>query len=263
PFFGYLKPQYIDWQNVSLIPGDMAGLKLKTSYEKLERLHPADIANLIENLGVKESSHLVESINKETAAEVLGEVQPQYKGTLLQRMNPKDLAKILEEMPTDEAADVLQKLSDHKRLQVMRRLKEETASTLNQLTKYEEGFAGALMTTDYMSVSPDATVAQAIEEIRVKSGQHASIYHAYVVSPAGVLKGILSIRTILLADPHTHIKTIMTPVIKTVRPNTKARDVAKLMTKYNLLSAAVTDSHRKIHGIVTVDDILRYLIPSA
>lgn len=263
PFFKSIQSQYIDWQNVSLIPGDMAGLKLKTSYEKLEKLHPADIANLIENLSLQESSKLVESIDKETAAEVLGEVEPEYKETLLERMNPKDLAKILEEMPTDEAADVIQELSEEKRLEVLRRLGVETAKTLSQLTEYGDDIAGGLMTTEYMVVPQEYTVAQATEEIRKKSEEFHSIYHVYIVNTEGTPKGVVSIRTLLLAAPEIPLKTLMAKVIKTVKTNVKAKEVAQLMTKYNLLSIAVVDKHKKIQGIITVDDILRFLVPNA
>jgi len=263
PILRRLESKFIDWNNVSLMKGPVGSLQLKTSYEKLQKLHPADIANLIENLNLPESTHLVQSFDKETAAEVLGEVAPKYKDTLLERINPKSLANILEEMPTDEAADVIKDLSEHKRIQVFRRLGVRKAQLLHRLTKYKDDIAGGLMTSEFMAVHKDDTVARAIGQIRKHSDVHRSIYHVFVIDDEKHLLGIVSIRTLLLASSRSKIEEIMSKVVRTVRVHTRAEEVAKVMTKYNLLSLAVTDKHKVIRGIVTVDDILRLLIPDA
>lgn len=263
PLLRSLQSRFIDWHNVNLVKGALGKLKLKTPHQKLQKLHPADIANLIENLSHHESSKLVQSFDKETAAEVLGEVEPEYKDTLLEKINPKNLASILEEMPTDEAADVIQDLSEHKRVLVFRRLGIRKAKVLHRLTKYKEDIAGGLMSTEYMSVHSEDSVRKAIAAIRRKSDEHRSIYHVYVIDNENHLMGVVSIRTLLLAKNNEKIGDLMAKVIKTVRTKMPAEEVAHLMTKYNLLSVAVVDKNKKMRGIITVDDIMRFLVPDA
>ncbi len=263
PLLRSSESKFIDWHNVNFIKGTMGSLKLKTPYQKLQKLHPADIANLIENLTLHESSKVVQAIDEETAAEVLGEVEPEYKDPLLEHINAKNLAGILEEMPTDEAADVLQDLSEPKRIEVFRKLGMRKAKYLHNLTKYEEDKAGGLMTTEFMSVPEDCSVRQAIHKIHQKSDEHGSIYHIFVVNGEGRLAGIVSIRTLLLAKGNTKIKDLMSRIVRTVRIRTPAKEVARIMTKYNLLSVAVVDKQKKIRGIITVDDIMRLLVPDA
>ena len=263
PLVRSLKSNLIDWSNVSLVKGAVGSLQLKTSRERLEKLHPADIANMIENLNFQESSKLVQSLDEETAAEVLEEVAPEYKDTLLERISHKNLASIVEEMPSDQAVDVMQDLSDYKRLQVLKRLDSDTVAQLSKLSKYSPDVAGGVMSSEFMYVDADATVAKAINKIKKLSEGHSSIYHVFVLDKDKTLQGVVSIRTMLVSKNHAKIKEVMSPVVKTVRVTTKCEDVAKLMTKYNLLSVAVVDKLRTMKGIVTVDDILRYLIPDA
>lgn len=263
PFIRSMQSRFIDWHNVNLVKGNIGSLKLKTPYQKLEKLHPADIANLIENLTLHQSTKLVQAFDKEKAAEVLGEVEPEYKETLIDHINPKNLASILEEMPTDEAADVIQDLSEHKRIQVFRRLGIRKAKMLHKLTTYEEDRAGGLMNTEYMRIGEDESVREAIKEIRKKSDEHRSIYHAFVVDKDNALIGIVSLRTLLLADHSEKIGKLMSKVVKTVKISTHAREVAKIMTKYNLLSVGVVDRRKHLKGIITVDDIMRLLVPDA
>lgn len=258
-----MRSQLINWNNVSLVKGDVGSLQLKTSKEKLQKLHPADIANLLENLNFQESTKLVQSLDEETAAEILEEVEPEYKDTLLEHINPKHLAEIVEEMPPDEAADVIQDLSEYKRHQVYRRLGTRKARSLHQLTSYQEDVAGGLMNSEFLTVQKEQTVGQAISKIRKKSSDYKSLYHIFVTDHEKKLEGIVSIRTLLVASNREKIAHIMSPVAQTVHENTSAHEVATIMTKYNLLSVAVTDEEKILKGIIAVDDILRFLIPDA
>ncbi len=263
PFFNKMESKFIDWHNVSLVKGSVGSLQLKTTHQKLQKLHPADVANLIESLTLPESTRLVQSFDKETAAEVLGEVERKYKDTLLEHINPKALATIMEEMPTDEAVDVLKDLSEHKRIQVFRRLGVRKAKTLHKLSGYKDDIAGGLMTSEFMTIHKDLSVEEAIKLIRKDSDNYRSLYHVFVIDDEKHLLGVVSIRTLLLSSPKQKISDRMSKVVRTLRIHTKAGDIARLMTKYDLLSMAVVDKQKVIRGIVTVDDILRLLIPDA
>lgn len=263
PIVNLLESKFIDWHNVSLVKGPIGSLQLKTTHEKLQKLHPADVANLIENLTLPESTKLVQSFDKETAAEVLGEVDPKYKDTLLEHISPKALATIMEEMPTDEAVDVLKDLSEHKRIQVFRRLGVRKAKTLHHLSGYKDDIAGGLMTSEFMTIHKDSTAGEAIRNVRKNSENYRSLYHVFVIDDEKHLLGVVSIRTLLLSSSKQKIPELMSKVVKTLRLQTKFEDIARFMTKYDLLSMAVVDKNKIIRGIVTVDDILRMLIPDA
>jgi magnesium transporter len=263
PIFRVATSHIIDWNNVSLVKGPVGNLQLKTSKEKLEKLHPADIANMIENLNFQESSKLVQSLDEETAAEVLEEVEPGYKDTLLERMSSKNLAQIVEEMPTNEAADIIQALSPHKKLQLYRRLGVQKAKVLHKLSKYGADEAGGMMSGEFMTLRGDMSVEQATRQIQKNSQQFGSIYHVYIVDGQKRLEGVVSIRTLLLAKHREKIADIMSKVYRTVRTHTGVDEVARVMTKYNLMSIAVLDRKKVMRGIITVDDILRYLVPNA
>ncbi len=263
PFFRRLPSRMIDWKDVSVVRGPQSNVQLNLAKERLQAMHPADIANLIENLNFRESTQLVQSFDEETAAEVLEEVQPRYKDKLLEQLPTRQLAGIVEEMPKDQAADVVQDLSDHKRRQVFRRLGVRKAKALSDLAAYREDTAGGLMNTDFVALRPEDTVTRAIRKIRKVSGTFRSLYHVFIVDDQGVLTGVVSVRTLLLAKGRQPLCEIMSKVIRTVRPGTKAKEVARVMTRYDLLSIAVVDRRRTLLGIVTGDDILRYLVPDA
>lgn len=263
PFFGKVKAQMIDYENVSLVKGHVGSLHLKTTNAKLEKLHPADIANLIENLNVQESTKLMQSLDEETAAEVLEEVQPEYKDTLLEHINSKDLAEIVEEMETDEAANVMQDLSQRKREQVYRRLDVKMAKDIHRLSKYEDDVAGGLMSSTFFKVDNQVKVSEVLKRIKNESEEWSSIHHIYVIDKAEKLVGVVSLRRLMLAKPVQKIANVMSSVVTTVETDTEADEVAQIMTKYNLLSVAVVDQRGFLKGVITVDDILRYLVPDA
>ncbi|MBP7057749.1 magnesium transporter [Candidatus Gracilibacteria bacterium] len=263
PLIKLMQTRVIDWHSVNFIQGRVGSIKLNKPFKKLEKLHPADIANLIENLTLHQSTKVVQSLRDEKAAAVIAEMEPKYKDTLLEKINPKNLARIMEELPTDEAADVLQDLSEHKRLQVFRRLGERKAKVINKLAKYRSDVAGGLMTADFMNVHPDSRINDAIEEIRKKSEEYKSIYHVFVINDKKFLKGIVSIRTLLLADKHLKVEDVMSKVFVTVKPTTDYEELAVILTRYNLLSVAVVDKQGRMKGIVTIDDVMRLLVPHA
>jgi magnesium transporter len=169
----------------------------------------------------------------------------------------------MEEMPTDEAVDVIQDLSPLKRAQVLKKLKTHTAKHLHQLSHYKENRAGGLMTTDVVTIRAEMSVKDAIENIRELSPQHASIYHLFVLNKKEILTGVVSLRTMILANPKTKIKNIMSPVVVTATLDHTQKEIATLLTKYNLLSVAIVDDQKKLLGVVTVDDIMRTLLPAA
>jgi magnesium transporter len=256
-------PKLLDWKNIDFTKESEGGLKLKMGYNKLIKLHPADIANLIENLSLHEGSKVMQSFDADTAADVLAEVEPRYKDILLEKLDAKDLSAMINKMSADEAADVFQDLSHYKKNQVIGHLQSSKTDLLNHLASYEQDDAGGLMTTDYFHLDAELTVAEALKEIQKKTDEHRAIYHMFITDKDLTLLGVISIRSFLFAKKTEKLASMMSKVIGAVSPYTSVEDIAKVMTKYNLMSVPVVDEGKKIIGIVTVDDIMRALIPHA
>ncbi|EKD43710.1 MAG: cation transporte [uncultured bacterium] len=260
--FNWSKVNLIDWRKTQPVKGM---LKLDSVSKDLIKLHPADIANIVEDLSVKQGSNLVLSLDKNMAARVFEEIDPEIQKLLISRLNPEHAARISERMSIDELVDLIQSLPEHQSKQLMEFVEQDRAKKIKKLLSYEDDTAGGLMTTEYLSGLPDDTVTEAIEKIRSLSDTFSSINYIYIVDEKGKYKGVLSFRRLLLANQESQLKNIMkkSEHLPVLHPAQSIKHVAHLMTKYNLNSAAVIDDNNKFLGIVTVDDVMRVLVPKA
>lgn len=263
PFFRQSRIGYIDWQNVNLVGGRGGEVKLKAILPQIHKIHPADVANIIEKLNVQEGSAIVKLLSDEMAAKVLEEVDPKLKHVLIDLIGAQRAARIIGEMPSDEIADLVKKLPQQASVELLASLEDHERKAITRLTNYQEGTAGALMTASFITVLPDRTIHEAREHIHKVSEEFRSIYYLYVADAERHLMGVLSMRTLLVSKPEAKIADMMTTTMVTVRGETELDEVARTMTKYNLFSIAVVDSDRRVLGIVSVDDVMRYLIPEA
>jgi len=261
-FLGLFKVNLIDWRKAQPVKGM---LKLDSVSKDLTRLHPADIANIVEDLSLKQGSSLVLSLDKNMAARVFEEIDPEIQKILISRLSPEHAARISERMSIDELVDLLQSLPKHQSKQLLEYVEQERIKKVNKLLSYEDDTAGGLMTTDYLSGSPEDSVAVTVEKIRQLSENFRSINYVYVLDDKGRYKGVVSFRTLLVSDPLDSLKNIMKKSIHltVLHPDQSIKSVAHLMTKYDLNSAAVVDQDNKFLGVVTVDDVMRVLVPNA
>ncbi len=260
PFFGV---RLIDFRQARFLEG-RADLQLTSSAEQLSRLHPADLANIVEELDVKSGSSLLESLDSAEAAKVLEEVDPGLQTVLVKYLGPAKAGRILAQMSSDEFVDLLKTLSGREARALLAQLGGKHQSA-QKLLSYPDNTAGGLMTVDYVSVRPDWTVAQAVEEIRKYSDRMRSIVFIYITEADGSFLGVLSLRRLLLAKPDVRMQDLAKrfPNHAALKPHDKIETIVKLMTKYNLYTAAVLDRGKKLVGIVTIDDIMRQLFPTA
>jgi magnesium transporter len=251
----------IDWRQAKLLEGS-APLQLNTAAEQLSQLHPADLANLVEDLDVKYASHLLTSLDSADAAKVLEEVDPGLQTILVKYLGPEKAGKILTQMSSDELVDLLKTFSEPEARQFLSQVRGGKAQYLEKLINYPDNTAGGLMTVDFITVRPQATAEHAIEEIRNVSDKMRSIVHIYVTTEDGGFKGVVSIRRLMLAEKAALMGKLAKqfPAYAYLKPGDKIEKIIKLMTKYN---AAVLDKERKLIGVVTIDDIMRQLFPSA
>lgn len=260
--FNWIAPKIVDWRSAQVIKGMV---HVNSLSKDLVRLHPADIANIIEDLSLKQGSNLVRSLDSATAARVFEEIDPEIQKLLISRLGPEHAAKISERMSIDELVDLLKSLPHHQAKELIDYVEKDRAKKVQTLLRYANDTAGGLMTTEYISARPETTVAEAIEQVRTVSDAFRSINYIYVRDEKGIYKGVVSLRRLLVAKPSDKLKSIMkhTRRLPVLRAHQHVKTVARIITKYNLYSIAVVDKERRIVGVVTVDDVMRALVPHA
>ncbi len=254
--------QVIDWTDVQYL-ASAAPVQLKVSYDRLAELHPVDLARIVDALSYRESAEIMANLDEETAAETLEEVSDERVADLLEGMDQERAADILEEMDPGAAADALEDLDSEVAEQLLARMEPEEAADVQVHLEYDEDSVGRLMTTDFVAVPADATVDSALAAIRSVEEVPDPLLAVYVVAPddAAALRGLVRLRSLILADPATPLAEVMDDDVPTVEPRDRAEHAARILAEYNLLAVPVLDESRRFLGIVTVDDALAVLLP--
>jgi len=256
-----LSNRIIQWEFVNLIESDPARrVKLRISYDRLAELHPADIADILEDLSYNEQKALIESLDDETAAHALSEIPTKMQADLLESISTEKAADIVEEMPPDEAADVLNQLSPETSAEVLADMEKDEAKEVRELLAFEENTAGSMMTTEYVVVHETSTVAGAIEALKNFEGNVEVIQQIYMIDNEAVLKGAVAVGRIVLAAASTPLMDLSTEPLILVEAQQSVKSVVDLFHKYNLMSLPVVDEERHLLGIVTADDVLEVVI---
>jgi len=256
-----LPTRTILWEFVNLIEPDPARrVKLRISYDRLAELHPADIADIIEELSHNEQKALIESLDDETAAQALSEIPTKMQADLLESIPPEKAADIVEEMPPDEAADVLNQLPPETSAELLADMEKEEANEVRELLGFEENTAGAIMTNEYVVAPDSGTVEGAIQALKCFEGPVEAVHMIYLVDEDVVLAGAISLGRIVLAEAGTPLKELATEPPISVQAQEDAKSVVNLFHKYNLMSLPVVDEAGHLRGIVTADDVLELVI---
>lgn len=261
---GFFPARLIDWRQAEFLDSTHA-LQLNTAVENLSHLHPADLANVVEELSIKQAGQLLTSLEAGEAAKVLEEVDPELQTILVQHLGPDRAGKILSQMSSDEFTDLVKTFSEPEAREFLSKVSGGVVQSVKKLISYEDNTAGGLMTVDFFTARPSWTTEKTTEELRKISDRFRSIVHVYVTDEDGKFKGVVSLRRLLLADKNTLMSKMskVFPSHSVLKPNDKLKKVTKLMTKYNLYTAAVVDKDKKLVGIVTIDDVMRLLDPDA
>ncbi|HJT66543.1 MAG TPA: CBS domain-containing protein [Pyrinomonadaceae bacterium] len=263
-FAGSRRPvEVLDWADVGYLATDAATVQLKSSSDKLARLHPVEIARLAEALSYHHGSEVVEALDDETAAETLEEMPAEHQARILGDMDQERAADILEWMSPDEAADVLGDLPEEKAEELLGLMEDEEQADVAELLPYEDDTAGGLMTTEFVTLPRQLTVGEALARLREMAETPNMIYYLYVVEEENSWKlcGVIALRSLILADPAMPLEDVMRSDIQSADPHEPAREVAQRMAEYNLLALPVVDESGDILGIITVDDAMEILLP--
>ncbi len=258
---GVLPSKTIPWEFINLIESDPARrVKLRLSYDRLAQLHPADVAEILEDLSRDEQTAVIESLDKETAAQVISEIPTKIQADILESIHPEKAADIVEEMPPDEAADVLQELPPETSAELLADMENKEAKEVRNLLGFEERTAGGLMTTDFIVVGDSATIEGAIAALRHFEGPVESVHVVFLVNPDGVLTGAVPLARILLAGAATPLKELSTEPIISVQAHADEKTVVDLFHKYNLIALPVVDEQGHLLGVITADDVLELVV---
>lgn len=253
---------YIAWDNIEILRYDQA-MRLKVPVDMLSELHPADIAEIVSDLNQLQTSHFLNSLDMERLADTLEEVEPEFQARLLEGMSDEKVADVLEEMEPDEATDLLAELPKERSEGLLAMMEADEAKDIRKLLAYPEDSAGGIMTTEYISVRPYLTAEQAIRVLRESGSEAETIFYIYVTDDANHLVGVFSLSNLIFAQPETAVSDFTVKRIVSVHLLDKQDEVAQVISKYDLLAVPVVDEDNYLHGIVTADDALDKIIPTA
>jgi magnesium transporter len=255
-----IPPRAIPWDFVDLIETDPARrVKLKISHERLARLHPADIADIVENLAPDEREAVFETLDEGVAAEALEEVDPKVKKAIVESLDSGRAAEIVEEMEPDAAADLLADLPEERTSEILLEMKPDERREMVELLEFGEKTAAGRMNTEYLAVNQNATAHDAVETLRRFQGGVETVSTIYLVDDDGKLTGAVPLAKLVLASPDTPLKSLTQEPLIYTNANAKEKDFAELFDKYNLLTLPVVDHNKKLTGVITSDDIISLL----
>jgi magnesium transporter len=255
-----IPPRLIPWEFVDLIEVDPARrVRLKISLDRLAQLHPADIADIVEDLAPAEREAIFETLDENVAAETLEEISPKLQASILSSLDSDRAADIIEEMDPDAAADVLLDMSPEATQEILTEMEPEERAEVAELMTFDENTAAGRMTTDYMALGPGAKVEDAVEMLRNFEGGVESVSTIYIVGDKDKLLGSVGLAKIVLAPPGTPLMMLSTGHLTTVHPGADEKEVAELFDKYNLLALPVIDEEGVLTGVITADDVINML----
>jgi magnesium transporter len=238
-------------------------IMLNINQGELKEMHPADLADIIEDLDVYKRSAFFGALDNKTAADALKEAPMDMQISLIGSVSPEKAADILEEMPPDEAADLLGDLPTDKAEHLINKMESEDAENVQELLVHPDDSAGGLMTTEYIALNKNLKVSEALDYIRKEAQEAETIYYLYVTDEVGKLAGVATLKNLIMSDPSKLISEIMNDSPQKVLVGEHLEKVAQVTAKYNLFAIPVVDGEGMLKGIITVDDVLEEVISDA
>ena len=254
-----IPPRVIPWEYVDLLETDPSRrVKLKIAYEGLSKLHPADIADIVEDLPPAEREAVFETIDEEVAAEALEELDPKVQVSIVESLDSNRAADIVEEMDPDAAADLLGDLPEDRSGQILNEMEPEERQEVTQLLEFGEHTAAGRMTTEFLAVPATASVDDAIDALKRFEGGREALATIYLIDAGNKLAGGVPLVKIAVSTTTARLADLAEDVV-TCPPDTPQDEVAALFDKYNLITLGVVDQDGRLSGIITADDVITML----
>jgi len=260
PVLQRIPPRLIPWEFVDLIETDPARrVKLKISHDRLARLHPADIADIVERLAPDEREAVFETLDEEVAAGALEEVQPKVQKSIVESLDSERAAEIVEEMNPDAAADLLADLPEERTSEILQGMAPEEREEVAELLEFSERTAAGRMNTEFLALDSEATVNDAIEALRNFEGGVETVSTIYLVDQQGKLTGAVPLARLVLAKSDDKLYSLSQEPLISCSAGCSEKEVAALFDKYNLLTLPVVDDSNMLTGVITSDDVISLL----
>jgi len=255
-----IAPNSISWEYCNIVePDPQRRLRLNISNQALEKMHPADLADIVEELSPDDREAIIETIDAEVAAEALSEMDMDVQASILESLETERAAEIIEEMSPDEAANVLAELEEETSNEILEELTEESKSEVSELIEHRDHTAGALMNTEYVALPDGATVQDAIEALRRNEELLESLNTIFLVDADERLTGAVPLARLFIAPGAGQLKDLSSETLIRVTVSESENRVTELFDKYNVLTLPVVDEERRLAGVITADDIISVL----
>jgi len=252
-----LPPRSIRWEFVNLIePDPLRRVKLRMSSQKLTELHPADLAEIMEELSPAERQGIIDSLPEDTAAEAIAELDKRLQTQVVEKLDPEKAADILEEMNPDEAADLIASLPPDTAKEVVEEMEGQEKTEVEALMRYEEKTAGGMMNTELVVVGEDATRGEVVDYIRFNEIVPDQLDNVVLINHYGALSGTVPIARLVIANSEQRMDELRFEPIVSVHPDANEKEVFELFDKYNLRGLTVVDADNRPIGAITVDDVV-------
>jgi magnesium transporter len=256
-----IPPNSISWEFANVVePDPLRRLRLNISYTKLEQMHPADLADIVEELGPAEREAIFETIDSEAAADALSEVEnPKMQASILESLEPEKAADIVEEMAPDEAADLLSELEEETSEGILEEMDSAPKTEVRELLEFREDTAGGMMNTEYVSLHDAATVTDALSAFKGNEDLLENLNTLFLVDAEEHLSASIPLARLFIAAGSAPLKGLASDTLIQVTVDEKQDRVTELFDKYNLLTLPVVDEDGKLAGVITADDVISVL----
>jgi CBS domain-containing protein len=253
---------FLDWASVEPFTGHVPTVRLRVPHPKLARLHPAELADLVEQASHHEGEEILGALeaDPELQADVFEELESQHQVEFIEDRSDEGIADMLARMEADDAADLVAELPEERREEVVRLLPLVQRRRVRALLGYDPASAGGLMSPEFVCVYSQATPAEALERVRRSQTSAEAVAWVFVMNTHKRLTGAIAIVDLLRASPDSLLGEIA-ELPRRVRPDADLEEVARLMTDYDLTVVPVVDDQERLLGVVTVDDVLELVLP--
>jgi hypothetical protein len=255
----------VDWASIEPFVSHVPSARLRIPYRKLARLHPAQIADIVEAASHEEGEEIIEAVkaNRELEADVFEELDSEHRVEFVRDRPDDEAARLLARMAPDDAADLLMELDQERRLPVLEQLPDQQRRKVRALLSYNSETAGGLMSPDFLALGADATVADGLAAIRSSTAPHETLGVVFALDEQKTVKGSASVVALVRADPTLPLLSVARPIPAHLHAEWDLHAVVRKMSDFNLTLAPVLDhEHQQVLGVVTVDDVLELLIPT-
>jgi len=257
-----IPPNSIPWEYCNIVePDPQRRLKLRITHERIGELHPADVADIVEELGPAEREALFETLDDEIAADALEEVDPKIRPSIIHSLDDERAADIVEEMEPDAAADLLSALPDEESDRILEGMEDEEAADVEALLEHHGDSAGGMMTNYFLALPQDSCVADAVTQMREQDYLATGLTHIFLIDDDERLVAAVPVGRLLLASPDQPLKPLAFRETVRVDVSADADRVVDLFDKYNCYALPVVNEVGALEGVITADDVIAVLNP--